>query len=55
MSVEKRLEELEKEVERLRRLLRELWDEWALVDEKLDELEETVVLLEGKVERQCSG
>ena len=55
MSVDERLKELEAEVERLRRLLRELWDEWTTVVEKLDELEEAVLLLEGRVERRCSG
>jgi predicted nucleic acid-binding Zn-ribbon protein len=55
VSAEKRLRELEAEVERLRKLLRELWNEWALVVEKLDELEESLVLLEGRVEKRCSG
>jgi predicted nuclease with TOPRIM domain len=55
MSTEERLKELEAEVERLRKLIRELWDEWALIVEKLDELEEILVLTEGKVEKQCSG
>jgi len=55
VSAKERLRELEVEIERLKKLLRELWDEWAAVVEKLDELEEAVVLMEGKVERQCSG